>query len=161
MVGDLDHLVVIKVSSLSLNVVAFVVLVEESSEVAVGSEFRIVQVLVIVSNSLHIFWSIDDLWVMWRLVVTFLKSVRSVDTLIGIVELEPISAGCSRWVQVFSSDSQIMSKSLGGSVLSQVDSLLTSINLNICISLEKNSVIRPVFLGHDESLRLLHGRVLK
>ena len=91
-IGNLDHLVVIKLLSLSLNVVALVVLVEEPSEVAVGTELRIVQLLVIVSNSLHVFWSIDDLWVVWRLVVSFLESVRSVDALILSVELEPVGA---------------------------------------------------------------------
>jgi len=62
-VGNLNHLIVIKVSSLSLNVVALVVLVEETIEVSVWGELGIVQLLMIVSNSLHVFWSIDNLWV--------------------------------------------------------------------------------------------------
>lgn len=62
-VGDLNHLIVIKLSSLSLNVIALVILVEESIIVAIWGQLGIVQFLMIVSNSLHVLWSIDDLWV--------------------------------------------------------------------------------------------------
>lgn len=74
MIGDLNHLVVIKVSPLPLHVVALVVLVEEAGVVAIWTDFSIVQLFMIITNSLHVLWSIDDVWVVWRVVISFFES---------------------------------------------------------------------------------------
>ena len=74
MIGDLNHLVVIKVSPLPLHVVALVVLVEEAGVVAIWTDFSIVQLFMIITNSLHVLWSINNVWIVWRVVISFFES---------------------------------------------------------------------------------------
>ena len=160
-IGHLEELVVSVVASLLLHVVALVVLVEETGEVAVWAQLGIVQLFVIVSNSLHVLRGIDDLWVVWRYIVGRLESVGSMDTLIWIVELEPVSASGGWWVHVLSADAQVLSQSLGGGMLGQGNSLLASIKTDIGIGLEENSVIWSAVLVLNEGLLLLNDGVFE
>lgn len=83
------------------------------------------------------------------------------DALVRVVEFVPVSAIGGRWVHVLSLNAQILSKLIGSGVLCQGTSLVTLINLNICLGLEKDGVIRPVVLDLNEGLFLLHGSIFE
>ena len=68
------------VSELSLCVVALVVLVEESVVVPIRREFGIMELFVIISNSLDVLWSISYIRIMGSIIVRW--SQISVDLFI-------------------------------------------------------------------------------
>ena len=147
------------VSSVLLNIVTLIVLMEEARVVAIWRYFGIVQFLVIVSNSLHVLWGINDLWIVWRVVIRVSESDGSVDALVLVVKLVPLST-ILLWVgvgYVGVSQTKIHFKSLSGSHVGHGESLLASINLNIGISLKKNSIIGSVLLLNKLLLLLLNG----
>lgn len=54
---------------LALSVVSLVVLVEEAIVVAIWRKLSIVELLVVVANSLYVLWRIRDIWVVWRQII--------------------------------------------------------------------------------------------
>jgi len=72
----------------SLNIISLVVLMEPSIVVSIWAQFGIMKLLMIVSDSWHVFWSIDYIWVVRRKVIHLLSSVKS---LCMIIKIEPCS----------------------------------------------------------------------
>lgn len=77
---------------LNLSVVTLMVFVEESLIVAIWRQLCVMKFFVIVSNSLNVFWSINDVWIVWRLVIGRLESWRSMNALILALKLIPVSS---------------------------------------------------------------------
>lgn len=103
-VSDLNHGVsmesvgfVMLFVGLLLDIVSLVVFMVESIVVAIWRELCVVKFFMIVSDSLHILWSVNNIWVMWGLVII---SLSSMDSLSEVVEFIPFSAFLGLRVQV-------------------------------------------------------------
>jgi hypothetical protein len=68
----------------SLNIVSLVVLMEPSIVVSSWAQFGIMKLLMIVTDSWHVFWSINYIWVVRRKVIHLLSSVNSLGMIIKI-----------------------------------------------------------------------------
>ena len=72
----------------SLNIVSLEVLMEPSIVVTIWAQFGIMKLLMIVSDSWHVFWGINYIWVVRRKVIHLLSSVNSLGM---IIKIEPCS----------------------------------------------------------------------
>jgi hypothetical protein len=80
-----------------LGVVSFIVFVVESVVVSIWRQFGVVELLVIISDSLHVLRCINNLRIMWRNIIV---SLSSVDSLGEVVEFIPLSVFFGLRVQV-------------------------------------------------------------
>lgn len=156
-VFNLNHRVIvvvrISVSMMSLlSIVAFVVLMEETIEVAVGGQLSVVKFLVVVANSLHIFRSVNNLWIVWRLVVSLLESSRSMDTLVHVVELEPL-CGVLLWITVGRLITMLGSHGVTNLAHRLMSVLMMISKVDIGISLQEDRIVgSSLFESFFESL---------
>jgi hypothetical protein len=98
--------------ALLLGVVALEVLVEESGVVAIWGQFRVVESLVVVSDSWEVLWGVRDLWVVGGEEVLVLSAVESLG---WIIKIEPIGSGpglaVKRGLEISSKLTQILGSS--------------------------------------------------
>jgi hypothetical protein len=69
-----------------LSIFTLEILVMESIVVSIWRQMGVMKWSMVISNSLHVFWGIDNIWIVWRVVV---DSLEAMDSFIGIMEFVP------------------------------------------------------------------------
>jgi len=80
-----------------LGVVSFIVLVVETVVVSRWGKLGVMELFVVITNSLHVFRSINNIWVVWRNIIISLSPVESFGE---IVKFIPLSAFLSLRVDI-------------------------------------------------------------
>ena len=83
--------------SMHLGIVTLIIFMEKTVIITLRRKFCVMERLMIITDSLHVFWSITNVWIMWR---NKIIGFRSLQSFVRIIKLKPFTPFLCRKIEL-------------------------------------------------------------